>query len=115
MAQYAKLAGAERVYLSEIEANRIEMAQQIGAVDEVFNPLDIDLMEVILERTEGLGVHCAIECCGSNKSGMLDDTASQAVELTRSEGAAVVLGTFSEPSEFHFVSPYLDLRNDLRF
>ena len=100
--QYAKLAGAGIVYLSEIESNRAQVAERIGVVDEVFNPLDVDLMEEILERTDGLGVDYAIECCGSNKTGMLEDTASQAVELTRSEGTTVVLGTFSEPSTFHF-------------
>ncbi len=33
---------------------------------------------------------------------MLEDTAAQAVELTRAEGAAVIVGTFTEPTEFHF-------------
>jgi threonine dehydrogenase-like Zn-dependent dehydrogenase len=102
VAQYARLAGASTVHLSEIERSRAEVAQQMGAVDEMLNPLDVDLMEEILQRTDGLSVDFAIECCGSNKTGILEDTASQAVELTRSEGTTVVLGTFSKPSEFHF-------------
>lgn len=100
--QYAKQAGARQVFLSEIETNRIQAAWTIGAVDEVFNPLDVDLHEEILSRTNGLGVDVAIECCGGSRTGMLENTGSQAVELTRSEGTAVIVGTFADPAEFHF-------------
>ncbi|MBU1964740.1 MAG: zinc-binding dehydrogenase, partial [Proteobacteria bacterium] len=100
--QYARQAGAEKIFLTEIATSRINLAKKIGDVDEVFNPIDCNVMDEILARTEDQGVDCAIECCGGGKTGMLEDTAAQAVELTRAEGAAVIVGTFAEPTEFHF-------------
>ena len=102
VAQYAKAAGAGKVFMTEIAAKRIELAEQIGAVDEVFNPLDVNVAEKVLEHTSGQGADYAIECCGGAKTGMLEDTAAQAIELTRAEGTTVIVGTFAEPTEFHF-------------
>lgn len=102
VAQYAREAGAAKVYMSEIISSRIDLAREIGAVDEVFNPLEQDVVEAILAETEGQGVDCAIECCGGSKTGMLEDTAFEAVGMTRAEGVTVIVGTFAEPTEFHF-------------
>ena len=100
--QYARQAGAKKIYLTEIAPKRINLAKEIGAVDEVFNPMDYNVMEEILALTDDQGVDCTIECCGGGKTGLLEDTAAQAVELTRAEGTAVIVGTFAEPTEFHF-------------
>ena len=102
VAQYAKLAGAEKIFMTEIAAERIEIIKKIGAVDEVLNPLDVDVSEVIMSETDGQGIDYAIECCGGNKTGMLEDTATQAIELTRSEGTTVLVGGYAEPTEFNF-------------
>ena len=61
-----------------------------------------DVSEAILSETDGQGVDCAIECCGGSKTGMLEDTAAQAIELTRSEGTTVIVGGFAEPADFNF-------------
>ncbi|HDH96809.1 MAG TPA: butanediol dehydrogenase, partial [Proteobacteria bacterium] len=111
VAQYAKQLGAGRVFMTEIAPLRIELAKSIGAVDEVLNPVDVDVADEILARTDGQGVDCAIECCGGNKTGMLEDTAAQAVEITRANGTTVVVGTFSQPTEFHFNNIVLMERN----
>lgn len=100
--QYARLAGADKVYLTEIEPYRIKIAEEIGAIDEAFNPLEVDVMEEIMKRTGGRGVNCSIECSGGERTGLLEDTASQAVELTSPEGTAVMVGTHTQPTEFHF-------------
>ena len=102
VAQYARQAGAKKIFMSEIGPSRIKLAKNIGAVDEVFNPLDVDIMDEIFSRTDGQGVDYAIECCGGKKTGLLDDTAAQSVQLTRSEGITVIVGTFADPTEFHF-------------
>jgi threonine dehydrogenase-like Zn-dependent dehydrogenase len=102
VAQYARHAGAGKVFMTEVAFHRINLARNIGAVDEVLNPVDLNVTEEILARTDGRGVDCAIECCGGSKTGMLEDTAAQAVELTRAEGVTVIVGTFAEPTEFHF-------------
>jgi (R,R)-butanediol dehydrogenase/meso-butanediol dehydrogenase/diacetyl reductase len=100
--QYARLAGAEKIFLTEIAPYRIELAKKIGAVDEVFNPVETDVTEEILTLTKGQGVDCSIECSGGGKTGLLADTAALAAELTRPEGTAVIVGTFAEPTDFHF-------------
>ncbi len=102
VAQYVRQAGAGKVFMTEISSGRIHLAKSIGAVDEVFNPLDVDVAEVLLSETKGQGADCAIECCGGSKTGMLEDTATQAIELTRSEGTTVIVGGFSEATEFNF-------------
>ncbi len=101
-AQYARLAGAGKIFLTEIAPYRIELAKKIGAVDEVFNPVETDVTEEILSATKGHGVDCAIECSGGSKTGLLQDTAALAAELTRPEGIAVIVGTFAAPTDFHF-------------
>jgi len=102
MVQYARAAGAEKVYLTEIAPFRIELAKKIGAVDKTLNPIETDVAEEILSLTGGQGVDYAFECCGGIKKGKLENTATQAVELTRVEGTTVIVGTFSEPTNFHF-------------
>jgi (R,R)-butanediol dehydrogenase/meso-butanediol dehydrogenase/diacetyl reductase len=104
VAQYARLAGAEKLLMTEIATDRIAVAKKIGTVDRIFNPLDVDVMEAILSETDGQGVDCAIECCGGAKTGMLEDTAAQAIEMTRSEGVTVIVGGFAAPPEFNFNS-----------
>ena len=102
VSQFARKAGAKKIFLTEIASSRIHLARSIGAVDEVFNPLDVDISKEIMARTDRQGVDYAIECCGGVRTGMLEDTAVQAVELTRFEGTTVIVGTFAEPAEFHF-------------
>ena len=102
VSQYARQAGAAKVFLTEIASSRIDLTKKVGAVDEVFNPMDIKIMDEVMARTDGKGVDCAFECCGGSKTGMLEDTAAQAVELTRAEGTTVMVGTFADATEFHF-------------
>jgi len=100
--QYAKLAGAGKVFVTEIAANRIDVAEKIGAADKVFNPVEVDISEAIMSETDGQGADYAIECCGGSKTGMLADTAAQAIELTRWEGTTVIVGGFAESTDFNF-------------
>jgi len=102
VAQYARLAGAKKIFMTEIATDRINIVKNIGAVDEVLNPLEVDISEAIMSETGGQGADYTIECCGGNKTGMLEDTATQAVELTRSEGTTVMVGGFAEPTDFNF-------------
>jgi len=100
--QYTRQAGAGKVFMTELIPGRIAVAETIGALDAVLNPLECDAVDEILARTDGCGADCAIECCGGSKTGMLEDTATEAVAMTRAEGTTVMVGTFSEPTEFHF-------------
>lgn len=100
--QYAKVLGANKVYLSEISSYRIEVAKEIGVFDEVFNPIDCNLVEEIFNRTDGFGADYVFECSGSNKSGLLEDTGAQSIELTHPEGTTIIVGIFASVSEVHF-------------
>ena len=97
-AQYARQLGATKVFLSEVAPTRMALAEQVGAVDEVFDPVDVDLVEQILARTDGDGADVVLECSGGSQRGLLKDTAVEAIELTRPEGTAVIVGTFTSPS-----------------
>jgi len=103
-AQYARQLGAAKVVMTEVAPSRINYAQQIGAADAVLNPVKSDVVSEILAMTEGEGVDLAVECSGGVRTGMLQDTALQAVEVTRAEGTTVVVGTFAGPSEIHMNS-----------
>jgi len=100
--QYARLAGAARVFLTEIAPARIACARSIGVVDEVFNPVETDVVAAVLDLTRGEGADHVIECSGGSRTGMLADTAAQAIELTRPEGVTAIVGTFAGVTEIHF-------------
>jgi (R,R)-butanediol dehydrogenase / meso-butanediol dehydrogenase / diacetyl reductase len=57
-------AGAGAIFLSEPQPFRRGLAERLGAAG-VFDPSVADVAAEMLERTEGLGVDCAIECSGS--------------------------------------------------
>lgn len=101
-AQYAREAGAAKIFMTEILSSRIGIAETIGAVDTIINPLEQDVLETVYSLTDEQGVDCAVECCGGGKTGLLEDTAHQAVSMTRPEGRTIIVGTFAEPTEFHF-------------
>ena len=57
-------AGAGAIFVSEPQAARRAMAERNG-VTAVFDPMATDVPKEVLERTDGLGADCAIECSGS--------------------------------------------------
>lgn len=93
--QAAKAAGASKVFCIEVAKARKEFAHRLGAT-AVIDPTETDAVEEVRRLTGGLGVDVAIECIGGEK------TASQAVQLVRRGGRAVLVGIFEKPSEIHF-------------
>ncbi|MET1038314.1 MAG: alcohol dehydrogenase catalytic domain-containing protein, partial [Aeromicrobium sp.] len=59
-ALYASAAGAE-VIISEVNPVRAALAASLD-VGEVVNPADTDVVALVRERTEGIGVDAVIEC-----------------------------------------------------
>lgn len=86
MVQLALLSGAARVYVSEPNPIRRELASQFGAV--AMDPSETEITELLLQHT-GLGVDVAIECAGTTPAMV------QAFHSVR-KGGVVVL--FSVPS-----------------
>ena len=64
MMMCAYTAGAANVYMTEKHPARIEMMQKLGA-KEVFNVTTDNVLEEVMDRTDGLGVDVALECTGS--------------------------------------------------
>ena len=80
--QCAILAGASRIYVSETNAVRREIALKLGAA-EAFDPRKVNLIEEI-ERRTGIGVDIAFECAGAGP------TLQQSLEAVRIEGRVIV-------------------------
>jgi (R,R)-butanediol dehydrogenase / meso-butanediol dehydrogenase / diacetyl reductase len=57
-------AGAGSIFVSEPQPSRRGLAGRLG-VTAAFDPTDDDVAGEVMERTDGLGADCAIECSGS--------------------------------------------------
>jgi (R,R)-butanediol dehydrogenase/meso-butanediol dehydrogenase/diacetyl reductase len=78
-------AGAAAVYTSEVQPGRLKKLKEYGAT-EAFNPLETNLREEILNRTEGIGVDIAIECTG------VENAINDCFSLLRNRGTYVQSG-----------------------
>jgi threonine dehydrogenase-like Zn-dependent dehydrogenase len=87
--QCAQLAGAGRVYVSEVNPARLKVAEILGA-HKVFNPERIDLVQEIVNHTE-IGADVAFECAGARP------TLQQAMELVKMGGQVVLVSLAWEP------------------
>jgi len=81
--QCASLAGALKVYVSEINPARSRIALELGA-HQVFNPGKLDLVKEIVKLTE-IGADVAFECAGAKS------TLQQALELVKMGGRVIVI------------------------
>jgi (R,R)-butanediol dehydrogenase/meso-butanediol dehydrogenase/diacetyl reductase len=87
--QCASLAGALKVYVSDINPIRLKAALAFGA-HRVFNPAEVDLVKEIVRQTE-IGADVALECAGAKP------TLQQALELVRMGGRVMVVSLAWEP------------------
>ena len=63
----ARRLGAERIVILGRHPDRIALAKEFGATDIVSERGD-EAIERVRELTDGLGVHCALECVGYEQS-----------------------------------------------
>ena len=87
--QCISLAGARRIYTSEINAARRTVASELGAY-EVFDPTKVNLVEEIVMRTE-FGVDLAFECAGAHL------TLQHSLEAIRASGRVIVISLAWKP------------------
>lgn len=83
----AKHAGGN-VVVSEINPFRVELARKMGL--EAVNPREADLVELIMDRTNGAGADVVFEVSGSQAG------ASVMTDLLRTRGRVVVVAIFAE-------------------
>jgi len=99
----ARSAGASTVYVSEPNAARRARAEALG-VATVLDPTEVDVPELLRERTDGLGVDMAIECSG-HPAGF-----ATAISSLRRRGTLAQTGLFVGEAS---VEPMLWALNDL--
>lgn len=81
--QCASLAGALKIYVSDINSARLKAASELGA-HQVFDPSRVDLVREIVQLTE-IGADVAFECAGAKP------TLQQALELVKMGGRVMVI------------------------
>jgi threonine 3-dehydrogenase len=86
----ARAAGAARVFASEIDPKRREMARREGA-DRVIDPRSENFEEIIRDETRGDGVHVVLEMSG-NPSAI-----RQGLEVVRNSGRVQWFGIPEDP------------------
>lgn len=90
----ARAAGAARIYATDTNPKRLELARKLGAA-EVFNPLeDKSFIERIRRETRGDGVDVLLEMSGSPAA------TDQGFRALRNGGTAALLGIPSKPFAF---------------
>jgi len=90
--QCARLAGASRVYVSDVNPARLKVAKVLGA-DGAFNPEHTDFVQEIVSQTE-IGADVAFECAGAKP------TLQQAMNVVRMNGQVVLVSLAWEPVHF---------------
>jgi len=86
--QAAKAAGCARVFISDVDETRLNLARQIGA-DEVLHCSGAELSSEIKRLTGGSGVDLALEAVGINQ------TVASAIDCTRKGGTVTLIGNVS--------------------
>jgi L-iditol 2-dehydrogenase len=90
--QAARLAGAGKVIVLDVDDTRLEMARGLGA-SKTFNSRGGDVIAQILAETEGRGADCALECVGNGV------TVKLAIDSVRKGGAVTLIGNVAPTVE----------------
>lgn len=85
MAQLAKIRGAQRVIMIDLNDSRLEMSKQFG-VDEIINSSKVDPIKAVKELTNGKGADKVISATPANA------TQTQSIEMVRKGGLVVFFG-----------------------
>jgi len=92
--QAARIRGAARVIVADINEFRLAVAKKLGA-DKVINPLKSDLREMVFSQTENKGADVTFEAVGYAK------TFFDGVSATRTGGHLVAVGNLEKTAEFN--------------
>ncbi len=88
--QALKLQGAERVFISDLDAARLAMASELGG--NALDPRAVDVVQSVRDATRGLGAAVTADCVGSAV------TRKQCVQAARSAGLVILSGLHEETS-----------------
>jgi L-iditol 2-dehydrogenase len=85
--QALRAAGCPRIFVADIDASRLRLAQEIGATAVL--PADVKLVEQVWQLNNGIGVDVVVEAVGRN------ETVGGAVDSVRKGGTVVLVGNIS--------------------
>lgn len=85
----AKAAGASEIFATDVNDYRLELALKMGAT-QILNPQKVDVIEVIMEITQGSGVEILVEMSGNVQA------FEQGLKALTPGGFASLLGLFRE-------------------
>ncbi len=102
--QLAKVSGASKVFVSEPQAERRKVADELGATATI-DPVNENAVEAIKEYSNG-GVDVVIESAG------LPVTVTQCFEVVKTGGKVVLFGVNNPDTRVEF-SPFQVFRNEL--
>lgn len=92
--QAARLRGAAKVIVVDINEFRLDLATKLGA-NKVINPLKCDLKEMIFEETQGKGANVTFEVVGYAK------TFRDGISVTKTGGHLIAVGNLEQTAEFN--------------
>jgi len=91
--QALRAAGCARVFITDVDKDRLEMARQLGATETILTESppskEGGYMEKILRLTDGEGVDVALEAVGRN------ETVAAAIDAVRKGGGVVLVGNIA--------------------
>jgi len=85
--QALRAAGCARVFVTDVDKDRLEMARQLGATEILLS--DESLNAKLLQLTDGEGVDMALEAVGRN------ETVAAAIDGVRKGGGVVLVGNIA--------------------
>ncbi len=88
--QVVRAAGANSIFIIDIQDHRLKLAQELGA-SWALNSEKEDALAKIFQETNGLGVDRSFEAVG------LEKTLRQSAECLKKGGTCVLIGLFEEP------------------
>jgi len=86
--QAARAAGCARVFITDVDASRLELARQIGA-DAALHGSGPELVAEVMKLTGGRGVDLSYEAVGR------DETVAAAIDCTRKGGTVTLVGNIA--------------------
>jgi len=89
-AHLAKVLGAGRVILTGTREERLSVGRELG-VDITLNVREINVVETIMELTNGIGADMVVECTGQPAP------AAEALEMIRKNGRISFNGIYHDP------------------
>jgi len=88
--QAAKALGAKMVIGIDIVDSRLELAKSSGSADYTINARDQDVVAMVMEQTDGIGVYACVDAVGIAAS------LNTCIKMTRNAGTVAMIGMAAE-------------------